>query len=150
MYGHELAGHYGINPFEAGFGSYVKLHKPFFIGRDSCVEQYENQTRELVRFAVQAARPVRGEAAVLDRNGAYLGRVTSCVPLGERQVGLAILERRGLAPGTEIGLVNPPRAESPKPVSALEPGDRLPVPIPGTIIDRFPDWAAKGRPGTGE
>ena len=150
LYGHELAGHYGINPFEAGFGSYVKLHKPFFIGRDSCVEQYENQTRELVRFEVQAARPVRGEAAVLDRNGAYLGRVTSCVSLGDRQVGLAILERRGLAPGTEIELVNPPRAESPKPVSALEPGDRLPVPIPGTIIDRFPDWAAKGRPGTGE
>jgi len=32
LYGHELAGPFGINPIEAGFSGYVKLHKPFFIG----------------------------------------------------------------------------------------------------------------------
>jgi glycine hydroxymethyltransferase len=34
LYGHELAGSLGLNPADAGFGSYVKLWKPFFIGRD--------------------------------------------------------------------------------------------------------------------
>ena len=152
LYGHELSGHYGINPFEAGFGPYVKLHKPFFIGRSQCVDYYRNQTRELVRFEVTApgARPVRSGAAVVDKNGSYLGRVTSCVSLGERQVGLGILEKRGLPAGTQIGLINAPRSETVKSVGSLVKGDRIAISIPGEIVLRFPDWAAKGRPGVGE
>ncbi len=152
LYGHELAGHYRINPFEAGFGPYVKLHKPFFIGRDRCVEFYEHWTRQLVRFTVTAsgARPVRSAAAVVDKNGGYLGRVTSCVSLGSHQVGLALVEKRGLAPGTAIGLINPPRSETAKPISDLAPGDRVPMAIPGEIVDRFPNWAAKLKAGAGE
>lgn len=151
LYGHELSGHYDINPFEAGFGPYVKLHKPFFIGRSRCLDYYRHQTRELVRFAVTTTpRPVRGGAAVVDKNGAYLGRVTSCVSLGARQVGLAILEKRGLALGTPIGFVNPPRVEAPKPITKLTTGDRIAVPIMGEIVSRFPDWAAKLKAGIGE
>ncbi len=151
LYGHELAGQYGINPFEAGFGPYVKLHKPFFIGRDKCLKFYTEQAREIVRFeAAAGARPVRAGAAVVDKNGAYLGRVTSCVALDDRQVGLALLERRGVGPGTRIGLVNPLRAEVLKPVVELAKGDRVPVPIFGEIINRFPRWAAKLKAGVGE
>ncbi len=151
LYGHELAGRYGINPFEAGFGPYVKLHKPFFIGRERCVGFYTDQTREIVRFeAAAGTRPVRVGAAVIDRNGNYLGRVTSCVALDDRQVGLALLEKRGLAPGTSIGLINPPRTETVKPIAELANGDRVAVPVPGAIIDRFPRWAAKLKAGVGE
>lgn len=151
LYGHELAGRYGVNPFEAGFGPYVKLHKPFFIGRDHCLNFYTGQTREIVRFeAAAGARPVRAGAAVIDRNGGYLGRVTSCVALDDRQVGLALLEKRGVAPGTQIGLVNPPRVETVKPVTELASGDHVAVPITGAIIRRFPRWAAKLKAGVGE
>ncbi len=151
LYGHELAGPYGINPFEAGFGPYVKLHKPFFIGRDRCVDFYTDQAREIVRFeAAAGTRPVREGAAVIDRNGNYLGRVTSCVALDDRQVGLALLDKRGLAPGTSIGLINPPRSETVKPVAQLAKGDRVAVPVSGAIIRRFPRWAAKLKAGVGE
>lgn len=33
LYGHEMAGAQNLNPADAGFGSFVKMYKPFFIGR---------------------------------------------------------------------------------------------------------------------
>ncbi len=33
LYGHEMAGPLGLNPADAGFAPYVKLYKPFFIGK---------------------------------------------------------------------------------------------------------------------
>jgi glycine hydroxymethyltransferase len=39
LYGHELVSPFGINPIEAGFSGYVKLHKPFFIGRRALMEK---------------------------------------------------------------------------------------------------------------
>ncbi len=139
LYGHELAGEHRVDPFEAGFGPYVKLHKPFFVGRDHCVDAYMNQHREIVRFAVEAgARPVRTGAAVLDRNGGFLGRVTSCVSLGETQVGLALLDRRGIEPETPVSLLNPARDDSPpKSPADLRRGDRMPIPARGEILPRF-------------
>lgn len=141
LYGHELAGAYDVNPFESGFGSYVKLHKPFFIGRDRCVEMYTHLEREVVRFEIDeaGARPVRVGAVVTDKNGTCIGRVTSCVSLGERQVGLALVDKRGLPVGTPVALLNPPRQETVKPISELEPGDRITVPVSATIVPRFPD-----------
>jgi len=150
LYGHELAGAYGIDPFEAGFGSYVKLHKPFFIGRAHCVSVYKNRTREIIRFEVETpgARPIRGDAAVIDRNGTYLGRVTSCVSLGDIQVGLALLDKCGMVPETPITVLNPQhgRSEAGKPSSELAAGDRVPVPIPAKIISRFPEKDAMPEP----
>jgi glycine hydroxymethyltransferase len=139
LYGHELSGVYEVNPFEAGFGAYIKLHKPFFIGRQSCVSMYTSQTRELARFEVTktGSRPVRQAAAVVDKNGSYLGRVTSCVSLGDKQVGLALLEKRGLPVGSPIGLINPPRTDTSKPVSELDVGDRVALAIDAVIVSRF-------------
>ena len=141
LYGHELAGEHNVNPFEAGFGAYVKLHKPFFIGRELCVPMYTKRKREVVRFEVtqHGVRPVRGGAVVIDKNGSCLGRVTSCVSLGETQVGLALLEKCGLPVGTPIALLNPPRKDVAKPVSDLQVGDRVAVPVDATIVTRFPE-----------
>ena len=151
LYGHELAGAHHVNPFEAGFGSYVKLHKTFFVGRKQCVAAYTGQTRDIVRFCVDApsSRPIRGGAAVIDRNGLCLGRVTSSVSLGETQVGLALVDRRGIAPGTPIVILNPPHGkhEAGKPSSDLAPGDRVAVPIPATIVPRFPSREVLPEPG---
>ena len=152
LYGHELAGPHNVNPFEAGFGSYVKLHKTFFVGRRHCVAAYTSQTREIVRFSVDApgSRPIRGGAAVIDRNGLCLGRVTSSVSLGETQVGLALVDKRGTAPGTPIVILNPPhgKPEVGKPSSDLTPGDRVAVPIPATIVPRFPNREVMPEPGS--
>jgi len=149
LYGHELAGPHGIDPFEAGFGPYVKLHKPFFVGRAHAVRTYTKQQRDVARFRVEAnARPVRAGSAVLDRNGAFLGRVTSCVSVGDHQVGLCLLDRRGIEPDTPIRLLGPGRegitAKSP---SELATGDRVPVESRGAILPRFPTQEAMPEPG---
>lgn len=136
LYGHELAGPHDINPFEAGFGPYVKLHKSFFVGRAASIRFYLEQEREIVRFEMEAgSRPVREGALVLDRNGAVLGQVTSCVSLGEAQIGLALLERRGLDVGTPILVLPTPRGGTSPQTAAV--GTRMPVTSPGRIVSRF-------------
>jgi glycine hydroxymethyltransferase len=138
LYGFELAGPHGIDPFEAGFGPYVKLHKAFFVGRAESVAAYMNQSREVVRFSVEpGARPVRPEAALLDRNGGFLGHVTSCVTVGSGQVGLALAIRRGLDPGTPVALLNPSRESVTKKGSDLRAGERITLPVLGEILPRF-------------
>ena len=139
LYGHDLAGPYGTNPFEAGFGSYVKLHKPFFIGRAKCVIDYVDRSRSLIRFRVEAgARRVQTGAAVLDRAGTVMGHVTSCVSLGEFQIGLALVNKLTIDQGTALSLINPPRGNQPATLSGeLQLGDRTTLPIPGIVLPRF-------------
>ena len=139
LYGHELAGPYSMNPFEAGFGSYVKLHKPFFIGRSTCVANYVKRERSLIRFSVDAgARRVQTGATVLDRAGTVIGHVTSCVSLSEEQIGLALVNQLTLEAGTSLTLINPPRGEQAPAVSGeLQLGDRVTPSIVGTVLPRF-------------
>lgn len=139
LYGHELAGPYDINPFEAGFGSYVKLHKPFFIGRAKCVADYIDPSRSLIRFRVEAGeRRAQPGAAVLDRSGTVIGYVTSCVSQGEFQVGMALVNKQTISQDTVISLVNPPRGQQIAVISGqLQLGDRITSPISGTVLARF-------------
>jgi len=139
LYGHELAGPYAMNPFEAGFGSYVKLHKPFFVGRSTCVADYVERERSLIRFGVDVgARRVQAGAAVLDRAGTVIGHVTSCVSLSEIQVGLALINQLAVDPGTSLALINPPRGKQSTTISGgLQLGDRITPPIAGTVLSRF-------------
>jgi len=139
LYGHELAGPHSMNPFEAGFGSYVKLHKPFFIGRTQCITDYVDRSRSLIRFRVDAgARRVQTGAAVLDRADTVIGQVTSCVSVGEFQIGLALVNKLTIDPGTATSFINPPRANQPAAaLSKLQLGDRITSPISGIVLPRF-------------
>jgi len=150
LYGHELGGQRGINPFEAGFSSYVKLHKPFFVGRAHCVAAYRETGRRIVRFSVESGvRPVRENAAVLDRNGSVLGAVTSCISIGDQQIGMALLEGRTPEPGTPILLQNPGREpeETGNRSQAYTVGSRISVPARGEIVPRFPPRTIVPEPG---
>jgi glycine hydroxymethyltransferase len=150
LYGHELAGPHGITPYEAGFGSYVKLHKPFFVGRSRCVRSYAQRERSILRFGVgKGARKVSETAAVLDRTGTVLGHVTSCVSVGDAQIGLALVNRAMVDPGTALLLINPPRGSQDR-VSGgtLSPGDRITPPIHAVVQPRF--MARDSMPATSE
>jgi len=139
LYGHEFAGSHDINPFEADYGSYVKLHKPFFVGRKLAVSAYRERNRSIVRFKSEpGGRRVQENATVLDRNGTVIGTVTSCVSLGEAQIGLALLDRVTLEPGTSIGLLNPPSEKmTGKTMVDLQVGDRLPPLVRATVLPRL-------------
>ena len=43
-------GQFDISPAGAGFGAYVKLHKPYFIGRDCVPGREKTRNMEVARF----------------------------------------------------------------------------------------------------
>jgi len=135
LYGHELEGPQRILPHEAGFAPYVKLHKPFFIGRAAYMHALQNWTREAVRFHIPAGqRPVRGGAPVLDKGGQALGWVTSCAVIEAGQVGMALLISRGVPEGTALGFVLGAERGLPE---KIEPGTRFPLVVWGETLPRF-------------
>lgn len=135
LYGHELAGEHAILPHEAGFAPYVKLHKPFFVGRKAYRRALEDWQREVVRVHLpQGGRPVRAGAAVVDRAGVVAGHMTSCAVVPDGQVGMALLWRRGVEAGTPLGVVMGEALPD-----GLVPGARMPLLQWGKVIPRFPD-----------
>jgi glycine hydroxymethyltransferase len=154
LYGHELAGEHNITPSEAGFSGYVKLHKPFFVGRRPSLENELNHTREIARFQVNepGQRALRPGDPVVNKRGQYIGRVTSCTLVGGQQIGLALVEKRYNELDTEISVFPVPHGKK-RTVKALEDlagGDRIPLSIGATVLSRFPQdeekalWSLSG------
>jgi glycine cleavage system T protein len=144
LYGHELAGPYDISPTGAGFGSYVKLHKPYFIGRDAHLQREQARKMEIARFRMndKGVRMPKTGDPVVNRKGRAIGWVTSAaVDVDGWILGLAYIESRYHRPGDEIGLFSLPS----RPVverenkADLEPGDQVQVPDSATLLTRFPD-----------
>ena len=135
LYGHELAGAHDIGPGGAGYGAFVKLHKPFFVGKTAYLAQERKRDRQIIRFEIpgKGNRPAKIGDLVLDRNGRIVGQVTSSASLSERQVGLAYVIKNYIKPDLEISLVS--GQDTP---SSNELGTRLPLPVAGRIISRFP------------
>jgi glycine hydroxymethyltransferase len=141
LHGHELAGEHQVNPFEAGYGGFVKLHKTWFVGREAMVEAHRNPKRRIVRFVVEESggRMIRPGAPVVDgRRGKVVGTVTSCAKVGEEQVGLAIAPAKLDSPGTRLEIFPlPPRIPPAKSVDQLQLGDMVALPRPATVVERF-------------
>jgi glycine hydroxymethyltransferase len=128
LYGHELGGSEGLNPADAGFGSYVKLSKPFFVGKQPFIEHEMAREAEVVRFRMEnkRARPAHPGDPVLDENGGKIGVVTSCSIDSERyQLGQAYVKFDGYGEGSRIQVV----AGSARGATNAEPA---------TILTRFP------------
>ena len=113
LYGNEMG--LGSNKFgerdlgvaEAGFGSYVKTYKPWFIGRDAYVARERLRRGVVVRFRFddQRVRMAHNGDPVVNANGERIGWVTSCAIDGERFLtGQAYLETAYTALDTPIGI----------------------------------------------
>jgi glycine cleavage system T protein len=144
LYGHELAGPFDISPTGAGFGSYVKLHKPYFVGRTAHIEREKERSMEIARFRMneRGVRMPKTGDPVINRRGRAVGWVTSAaVDVDGRILGLATIESRYHRVGDEIGIFSLPA----RPVvekedkAALAPGDQVQIPDAATILSRFPD-----------
>ncbi|MFW6135954.1 MAG: glycine cleavage system aminomethyltransferase GcvT [Chloroflexota bacterium] len=141
LYGHELAGPLDLRPHEAGFEGFVKLHKPFFVGRRPTIDHAEERRMEVVRFRVEERGvrvPKQGDA-VTDTHGRVIGQVTSCAVDTEGfLVGLAAVDRRYADAGTELGVFpRPSRGAWEKPYEKLEVGDRVTMHLEAEVITRF-------------
>jgi glycine cleavage system T protein len=144
LYGHELAGACDISPAGAGFPGYVKLHKPYFIGRSAYVRSETSRAMEVVRFRInkRGVRMPKTGDPVLSERGQAIGWVTSAaVDFEGRILGLAYLQSRYGKPGDEIGIINlPAKPLMERPNKAdLEPGDKIQLSDAATILLRFPD-----------
>ncbi len=150
LYGHELSGKDEILPTESGFGSYVKFHKPYFIGRDRYKDKAKSDVhvdKKIIRFNVEeGARMIREESPAFSERGKYIGYVTSCAKTGEGQVGMAYVEKgRRIEEGNTI-LLAPSLAGEEKAEIDLKSGDRFPLTFEAEILPRFPE-TEKGVPG---
>lgn len=144
LHGHELAGEHGIDPVEAGYGSFVKLHKPFFVGRKAMVEAATKREREIVRFVVEGRgrRLIRPGHIVVDgRKGRYGGIVTSCTLAGSREVGMAIVRRdlsREDAPLQIFPYTKKDKMPEKVDLHGMDERDWIPISRAGRVLRRFP------------
>ena len=148
LYGHELAGPLSLMPNDAGFASYVKVYKPFFVGRAPYLEHEARRKVELVRFRMndKSVRVPKGAANleaggdmdyVVDKRGRVIGRVTSCaVDSDGYMTGQAIVESKYANEGTPIGIVA--ASKDAKAADHLKIGDRLPTVDGAMVLSRFP------------
>ena len=109
LYGQELAGKYKITPTEAGYGQFVKFHKPFFIGREKYLTK--GVRGGVIRFRIprKGVRAIRFGDHVLIA-GRKAGNVTSCTLVGGMQVGMAFV-RKEVGEGSKIGILTHGKVE---------------------------------------
>jgi glycine hydroxymethyltransferase len=142
LYGHELAGPINLNPAQAGFKNYLKLWKPFFVGRQPYIDQLQNLKNTVVRFRMDdkgVRRPELGDP-VVDKRGKIVGTVTSCAIDSEGYLlGQAIVPINYSEPETSLSIYQLGGGKrSIRVPSNLAHGAKLPVPDRATVLTRFP------------
>jgi len=140
LYGHEMGGQLGLGVAEAGFGTYVKIYKPWFIGRGAYVarEQARKSVVARFRFTEKGVRVAHPGDPVVDNKGRVVGVVTSCAIDSEGLLtGQVYLEEKLASEGTPISIYQgSPRAAGKAPAE-LKNGDRVTLPTPAVIVSRF-------------
>jgi len=139
LYGHELAGKHNISSTETGYGSFIKRHKPFFVGRSSYLAREAESKKTVVRFEImaQGVRAIKPEDSVVDRKGANIGVVTSCTLVSGKQIGLAHVDKSYAAEGTKIAIFR----------SSVKKGSDKALPAESAVVvSRFPLRVPVGLP----
>ncbi len=142
LYGHELAGDQNLSPGDAGFASFVKVWKPFFIGRSAFLASEASRKRELVRFRMDdkgVRRPETGDP-ILNRQGKIIGFVTSCaIDQTGYLLGQAMVPDEFAEPGSTLLIYQTGGGKRPLRLpKAIKPGARMPKPDSATVLSRFP------------
>jgi len=141
LYGHEMGGEMNFGVAEAGFGSYVKTYKPWFIGRKAYIEKVSNRKGVVVRFRFtdKAVRMAHNGDPVLDAKGKVAGVVTSCAVDKEGFLtGQAYIDLRSSVEGTPIFIYQGAPTQGSKAPAELITGDRVTLPTPAIVVSRFP------------
>jgi glycine hydroxymethyltransferase len=141
LYGHEFAGERGLGVSAAGFGAYVKLYKPWFIGRNAFIEQEKNRTGNVsrFRFTEKNVRMAHLGDPVVDRKGNVIGFVTSCAIDSEGFLtGQAFIKGKFLEEGSPISIYPGTAKSDGKAPAELKAGDKVVLPTAAMILSRFP------------
>ena len=141
LYGHELEGPLTMSPAGAGFSSYVKIWKPFFIGRKAYIDAELKRDAKVVRFRLdnKVARPPHQGDPLVDGKGRVVGIVTSCSIDSEGyQLGQAYVKLDYAKLNTQLGVFSGSSRAKPESAKDASMGKKLSVPETVTILTRFP------------
>jgi len=141
LYGHEMGGEKNLGVAEAGFGSYIKTYKPWFIGRDSFIEKESKRNGVVIRFRFpeKGVRMAHNGDPVLDVKGRVIGVVTSCaIDKDGLLTGQAFIENRYAVEGTPIFVYQGAPKQAAKAPAELTTGDRVTLPVQAEVVSRFP------------
>jgi glycine hydroxymethyltransferase len=146
LYGHEMGlgsgkmGNPDLGVSEAGFGSYVKSHKPWFIGREAFLVK-EAKRKGIVarfRFSDKGVRMAHPGDPVLDKRGFVTGWVTSCAADSAGYLtGQAFVDLKDADEGTHLFIYQGAPDKSSRAPSELSCKDRVTLPGEATIVSRF-------------
>jgi glycine hydroxymethyltransferase len=143
LYGHELAGPLNLNPADAGFDPYVKLYKPFFVGKAAYLAHEVERKARLVRFRFdeEHARMPRQGDVIVSRKGRVVGAITSCsIDTDGWLTGLGYVQHKFALRGTRLGVFQVDnRSWTSQPLTELKTGDRIQLHDDITVIRRFLD-----------
>jgi glycine hydroxymethyltransferase len=141
LYGHEMGDGYNLGVGEAGFGSYIKTYKPWFIGRESYLAREARRTGEVVRFRFneKGVRMAHNGDPVIDKRGRVVGWVTSSALDSQGyQTGQAFVDLKTAEEGTPIFIYQGAPKSAGKAPAEFQAGDRANLPSQATIVSRFP------------
>jgi glycine hydroxymethyltransferase len=150
LYGDEMAGHLNLGVGDAGFESYVKTHKPFFIGRKAFLAQEKNRQSEVVRFRFnnKAGRMAHNGDPVFNNKGEVIGEVTCCsIDTEGFRLGQAYLNLAYIKEGTAISVAQSagevfakakPKTQSELEAAIKASGGNVRAPEAAGVLSRFP------------
>ena len=141
LYGHEMGGELALGVAEAGFSSYVKTYKPWFIGRKAYQLKEAARTGVVVRFRFneKGVRMAHLGDPVVDKKGKVIGVVTSCAIDSEGLLtGQAFVDVKFASEGTPVAIFQDASKTPGKAPAALLPGEKIVLPTQATVISRFP------------
>ena len=143
LYGHELAGPFGITPFQAGYGWAVKLAKPFFVGKAPMARAAESYDMHVIRVelpATKGIRPVRPDDPVLDEQGVCIGWILSSAKVEDKQYALVYAARGMAQEGASCGVYYLARSESQIQQGRkqhVDKGQKVEADLTGMVVSRF-------------
>ena len=147
LYGHEMGlgsgkgGETDLGVGEAGFGGYVKISKPWFIGREAFLACQGTRKGVVCRFQFpeKGVRMAHNGDPVLDKRGRVIGWVTSCAAdqFGTL-TGQAYVELKYAVEGTPILVYQSAQKEAGPAPAGLKLGDKGLMPTEALVLSRFP------------
>lgn len=141
LYGHEMGGEMNLGVAEAGFRTYVKTYKPWFIGREAFLAREAERSGVVVRFrfSEKNVRMAHLGDPVLDKRGKTIGHVTSCaVDRYGSLTGQAFIESKYAKKDTPLYIFQSASSKADKAPAELKLGDKFSIPSMAVVLSRFP------------
>jgi len=141
LYGHEMGGEFNLGVAEAGFGSYIKVNKPWFIGRSAYLENEKNRKREVIRFRFEDRHTKFAHLGdrVFNDKGKHIGFVTSCaIDKDGFLTGQAWIDKKYRQVDTRIFIFQKSDTIKSVELSTLPDGQKITLPSKANVVRRFP------------